>query len=136
MASALHGKLVVLHVLPVQTYAMSPYPSGADDGRVEIATARLGVLLDRARSDTGLVVEYELAIAFGTAPNRTIAEMAGRYDADLVVMGASRSPLKHLFLGGLAEKIQRRARCPVLTASADPRPSLFQRVRVWRRGSG
>jgi nucleotide-binding universal stress UspA family protein len=128
LASALDGRLVVLRVLPVQTYAMSPYPSGpSDGGRIEIETARLEALLDRARSDAGLLVEYELAIAFGTAPHRMIADMAQQYGADFIVMGAHRSRIKHLIFGSLVERTRRRARCPVLTTSADPRPALFGR---------
>jgi nucleotide-binding universal stress UspA family protein len=125
LASALDGRLVVLRVLPIETYAMSPYPSGA--GRVEVETARLEALLRRTRSETGIVVEYELAIAFGLAPHRTIAEMAAQYEADFIVMGAHRSRIKHLFFRDLAERTRRLARCPVLTANAYPRRPLFGR---------
>jgi nucleotide-binding universal stress UspA family protein len=126
LAAALDGRLVVLRVLPIETYAMSPYPSGADS-KIAIETARLEALLERTRSDSGLVVECEPAIAFGLAPHRTIAEMAERYDADLIVMGAHRSRIKHLFFRDLAERTRRLARCPVLTANAYPRRPLFGR---------
>jgi Universal stress protein family len=52
---------------------------------------------------------------------------ASEHGADLIVMGARRSRIKHLFFGDLVEKTRRRARCPVLTAKADPRSSLFVR---------
>src|SRR5262249_45425569 len=93
--------------------------------KIAIETARLNALDDRTRSDTGLVVESKLAIAFGLAPHKTIAEIAEQYQADLIVMGPPCSRIKHLFFGDLAEKTRRRARCPVLTASASPRPFLF-----------
>jgi len=45
-----------------------------------------------------------------------ILHEAGRYDADLIVMGThGRSGVQRLVLGSVAEKVLRRAACPVLT---------------------
>jgi hypothetical protein len=45
-----------------------------------------------------------------------ILEIAQHWDVDQVVMGThGRTGLKHLFMGSIAEKVVRRANCPVLT---------------------
>lgn len=45
-----------------------------------------------------------------------IVDSAGEEDIDLIVMGTrGRSGLAHFFLGSVAEKVVRHARCPVLT---------------------
>jgi nucleotide-binding universal stress UspA family protein len=45
-----------------------------------------------------------------------ILEVAQHWDVDLVVMGThGRTGLKHLFVGSVAEKVVRKANCPVLT---------------------
>jgi nucleotide-binding universal stress UspA family protein len=105
---------------------MSAYPTGRnDETRVETESRRLAAFLNRALSETGALPEHEMAIAFGTSPYRVIAEMAEKYGADLIVMGAHRGGIKHAFLSSVSEKTSRVARCPVLTASADARSSLF-----------
>jgi len=126
LASTLQASLVILRVLPIETYAMSPYPTGLNDGsRVEIESQRLEAFLNRALAETGALPEHEMAIAFGTSPHRVIAEMAEKYGADLIVMGAHRGGIKHAFFGSVSEKTRRVARCPVLTANAEARSSLF-----------
>lgn len=46
----------------------------------------------------------------------TIVQTAQNEDCDLIVMGThGRSGLSHLALGSVAERVVRRARCPVLT---------------------
>lgn len=126
LASTLRARLVILRVLPIETYAMSAYPTGRDDGiRVEIESRRLEAFLNRALGQTGALPEHEMAIAFGTSPHRVIAEMAEKYGADLIVMGAHRGGIKRALFGGVSDKTRRVARCPVLTANAEARSSLF-----------
>ena len=49
-------------------------------------------------------------------PARCILERAESSSADLIVLGThGRSGFEHLVLGSVAEKVLRRARCPVLT---------------------
>jgi nucleotide-binding universal stress UspA family protein len=126
LASTLRASLVILRVLPIETYAMSAYPTGRNDGtRVEIESQRLDAFWKRALGQTAALPDHELAIAFGKSPHRVIAEMAEKYGADLIVMGAHRGGIKHAFVGSVSEKTRRVARCPVLTANADARSSLF-----------
>jgi nucleotide-binding universal stress UspA family protein len=59
-------------------------------------------------------------------PARSIEEAAFQLPADLLVMGThGRSGFEHLVLGSVAEKVLRRAPCPVLTVGRST-PSLFQ----------
>lgn len=49
-------------------------------------------------------------------PTETVVELAAKEAFDLVVMGThGRTGLSHVFLGSVAEKVVRRAACPVLT---------------------
>jgi nucleotide-binding universal stress UspA family protein len=51
-----------------------------------------------------------------TAPARGIVEYAEEQDIDLIVIGThGRSGWSHFFMGSVAEKVVRLARCPVLT---------------------
>jgi nucleotide-binding universal stress UspA family protein len=51
-----------------------------------------------------------------TSPALTIVEYAQNHEIDLIVMGThGRGALAHLFMGSVAERVVRLARCPVLT---------------------
>jgi nucleotide-binding universal stress UspA family protein len=55
------------------------------------------------------------AVAEGT-PAEEIVEFARRLDIDLIVMGThGHTGLAHVLMGSVAEKVVRRAPCPVLT---------------------
>ena len=127
LARSLGARIIILRVLPIETYAMSAYPSGMNDGRrVEIETERLERLLKRTLGEHRDLSEPELVIAFGTSPHRMIAEVAEKRGADVVVMGADGGGrIRRFFFGSIADKTRRVARCPVLTASADSRSRLL-----------
>jgi nucleotide-binding universal stress UspA family protein len=49
-------------------------------------------------------------------PAPLVLDAARRHDAQLIVMGThGRGGLEHLFLGSVAARVVRRARCPVMT---------------------
>ena len=55
----------------------------------------------------------------GTGVADSLRESADELGADLIVMGThGRTGLAHVFLGSVAERTLRRARCPVLTVQA------------------
>jgi nucleotide-binding universal stress UspA family protein len=66
-------------------------------------------------------------------PSREIEAAAEALPADLIVMGThGRGGFEHLVMGSVAEKMLRRAPCPVLIVGNDVKPSgrspLFQRI--------
>jgi nucleotide-binding universal stress UspA family protein len=72
--------------------------------------------LDRAVSELAVPdVRIVPEVAEGT-PFEEIIRFAREKDIDLIVMGThGHTGLAHLFLGSVAEKVVRRAPCPVLT---------------------
>jgi universal stress protein A len=77
---------------------------------------------DSARRDLGewvsglgpVAAQARLAVIRGT-PYKAIVEFAKREKADLIVMGThGRSGFEHAFFGSVAERVLRRAPCPVL----------------------
>ena len=60
-------------------------------------------------------VPLEIRLDTGT-PHACIAEAADEGGVDLIVMGTrARRGMEYVFLGSVAERVIRRARCPVLT---------------------
>lgn len=70
-------------------------------------------LAGRAAKISGLVVTHEAAVG---KPANTIVAIACDLGADLIVLGThGRSGMSHFFLGSVAERVVRTARCPVMT---------------------
>jgi nucleotide-binding universal stress UspA family protein len=69
-------------------------------------------------------VDADWRTAFGT-PAIEICALADELEIDLIVIGAhGRAGLSHALLGSVAEKVVRKAPCPVLTVRADMRSSI------------
>ena len=63
---------------------------------------------------------HRLLVAVGD-PAEEIVRAAGTLSVDLIVLAThGRSGMRHLLLGSVAEKVVRRARCPVLTVRQPP----------------
>jgi nucleotide-binding universal stress UspA family protein len=63
-----------------------------------------------------LNVRYILRAAGAGGPYLEIVSYASEYDIDLIVMGThGRGPVAHALVGSVAERVVRRAPCPVLT---------------------
>lgn len=106
-----HGaRLVVLHVMP------PPVAYGETGFVMELQGYRATVEkeLHQVRlPDPGVHVEYRLEE--GNAAS-LIVEVASETNCDLIVMGThGRTGLRRLLLGSVAEKVMRKAPCPVLT---------------------
>ena len=91
-----------------------------------MATGRRAAMRGRRAGDTRLDARAVCAGVAGWcpcrqvvttgAPAREILAYAAQAPADLIVMGThGTSGFEHLVLGSVAEKVLRRARCPVLT---------------------
>jgi nucleotide-binding universal stress UspA family protein len=111
------AELHVIHVIALFAGAGSGYP-GAPVGPFTEAMNRGRRRLDeivalaQERFD-GRVVGH---LAAGE-PWREILQLAANIDADLIVVGtAGRTGLRRLVLGSVAERVTRKAQCPVLVA--------------------
>jgi nucleotide-binding universal stress UspA family protein len=113
LAAEGHGRLVVLHVErpPLATLggtvAPPPLPNEYDRQKVWEELQRIKPLRP------GLAIEYRLE--YGD-PATVILQTAQDIGADLIVMGThGRTGLRRLLMGSVAERVVRKASCPVLT---------------------
>ncbi len=132
LAKRFGATLTVLHVVePV--YVAEPYMGVAPEvGRFldeEIRNAK--TILTRIEADRrkqGLRVR---SLVVAGPPALLIVDTARDTGADLIVMGThGRTGLAHAFIGSVAEKVVRTARCPVLTVRAAGRKQPAARRRL------
>jgi nucleotide-binding universal stress UspA family protein len=128
--------VTVVDVIPTPLWVVSadpgvPYAVPADLLRVQ--RQEEAEALERfvaPHRDQGVTIHTRL---LDGDPSRLILDVAVEWPADLVVMGThGRSGFEHLVLGSVAEKVVRRATCPVLTIGEAVAPDgtgpLFRRV--------
>src|SRR6185436_20576090 len=106
----------ILHVIP------SPYAQGWS---VETYSAPTGNLLEqwdreaRARLEATVPEAEREQVVFATrigTPHQAILDYAADAAVDLVVIGThGRGPIGHILIGSVAERVVRKAPCPVLT---------------------
>ncbi|MBM3262735.1 MAG: universal stress protein [candidate division Zixibacteria bacterium] len=111
------ARLVVVHV-------MAPYFQGTDVNVMAVPSAYysrdlIGILNDRLRDMAekirGEGIQTETILTMGI-PFVEIVRLAKRQDIGLIVISThGRSGLSHLIMGSTAEKVVRKAPCPVLT---------------------
>lgn len=113
------GEVSVLHVIPKvlmppEAYPYLSEPLVPDPKARERALEELGRFVHRAR-DMGIATEVRLEEGEAVDEILTLAE---RLPADLVVMGThGRRGFERLVLGSVAEKVLRKAACPVMTVA-------------------
>ncbi|MGZ3440247.1 MAG: universal stress protein [Polyangia bacterium] len=123
MARKFGASVELLHVwqppplipLPMVVIPSSPesQPINMEELARTTAGAQMKELVDRLR-DHG-VGEVLSRVAVGS-PAHEIVDLAELGHFDLIVMGThGRSGLMHAVMGSVAEKVVRRAKCPVLT---------------------
>jgi nucleotide-binding universal stress UspA family protein len=126
------GQLSLLHVDP-PTPLLAAYGEVPVDVRLfeeQRRQAERDMQAARERAEAGgITVDAEVR---GGAPAREILAAARTGGVDLIVLGThGRGGVEHLLLGSVAEKVLRKAACPVLivpaTADAD-RGVLFSRI--------
>ncbi|MEO8520127.1 MAG: universal stress protein [Acidobacteriota bacterium] len=126
------ARLTVLHVVP--TFDTLPVRSASLDGLVQFVqpVSREEILaeLRRAVDDAGAgSIDVSLAAQAGDA-SRTIIDQALESPADLLVLGThGRGGFERLVLGSVAEKVLRKAPCPVLTVPPQAKATLPPEVR-------
>ena len=114
-AEAQAAELVLLHVVEVPLYYLSPelaLPADTLMRQREVCVRDLTAIAAEARQEhprTDSLVEDGM-------PFPRIIQTARRLGVDLIVMGThGRTGLAHVLLGSVAEKVVRKAPCPVLT---------------------
>jgi nucleotide-binding universal stress UspA family protein len=120
MAENFHAQLHVLHVIeesaliyPLVGYegTLPPLPQLRDDVEKEVR-GRLDRLLSAEEQQA---FRAQLALRTGS-PFVEIVRYAKEEKIDLIVMGThGRGPIAHMLMGSVAEKVVRKAPCPVLT---------------------
>jgi len=112
------AEIYLLHVLqeiaPYQPDAVTTGPPVAPP--LEKLTAAARESLDRFMTDNKLKrLAIHQEVREGT-PVEEIVEFAAEKDIDLIILGThGRGWLAHVLLGSVAEKVVRKAPCPVLT---------------------
>jgi nucleotide-binding universal stress UspA family protein len=118
LARRFGAELVLLHAYPIPGYT---FP----DGSVVASPRMMQDLADQAqkhleewRAEAEKMVEPGKVSAEKAVgePAAEILEAAREKGADLIVMGThGRTGLEHALMGSIAERVVRRAHCPVLT---------------------
>jgi nucleotide-binding universal stress UspA family protein len=122
LAAGTGARLTLLHVhhvpataLPDMLFPMTPELMQSVEHSVELC---LSQLVERARVAG---VDACHRTLFG-ATHREICALAKDLDVDLIVIGThGHTGLSHAILGSVAERVVRRAHCPVLTVRPKPR---------------
>lgn len=112
LATAFGSSISLVHVIQPPATEVYAYSKELVDKWEQSAYDRLWELLPAAeRTERGGRAEVRIGSAV-----EEILSFAEERTADLIVLGThGRGPIGHLFLGSVAERVVRRARCPVLT---------------------
>ena len=117
MARRFDASLLLLHVYAIPAYEMAPgVPLVGSPGLSEELerSGNEGLLERQKRADRPITVQ----LVEGT-PFVEILRVATEGDFDLLVLGTrGRTGMKHLVFGSVAERVLRKAPCPVLTVHA------------------
>ncbi len=115
-AEKYQAKLYLMHVLDIRVYDMND-PELYDVNVIDEET--IGKLRERllksVNEDTKGRISVE-AIVIQGVPFAEIIKASKEYKIDLIVLGThGRTGLSHAIMGSVAEKVVRKAPCPVLT---------------------
>lgn len=115
VARAANARVFLLHATPIE-----PMPVGFDVGavpaleqeRIEQCTGELRRQVERLGLGEPELAGFNVLVG---APHRVLTDNAEELDADLIVVGATGSgPLSAELLGSTADRVVRKAPCPVL----------------------
>ncbi|MDO8141672.1 MAG: universal stress protein [Candidatus Brocadiales bacterium] len=114
------AKLYLMHVIDsrlydTEMYKCSPYKLN----EVDVSKIREDLMKSLPEGTTD-VLEVETIVVKGV-PFNEIINATTEIGADLIVIGThGRTGLSHVMLGSVAEKVVRKASCPVLTVRMSP----------------
>lgn len=118
LAAQFKAKLVIVHVYspPVVFVPDAVIPMSAADMQRMLDSLQQGLDEDAAAAKKHGAVEVETLLLEGD-PWHEIVRVAKDRGCDLIVLGThGRGAVAHFFLGSVAEKVVRKAECPVLVA--------------------
>jgi universal stress protein A len=109
------AKLYLMHVLDTRFYEMEAYTfSPYNISESDIAKIHSDLMKSLPEGTTD-VLEVETIVVKGV-PFNEILNASQELGADVIVMGThGRTGLSHVMMGSVAEKVVRKASCPVLT---------------------
>ena len=116
LAKTFEAKVTLMHVVPTELYPAS-FAFSVDlqdlyNGLEEPAQKRIEELL-KTFQDAGVDAESLTEIG---SPFVNIVDAASRLNVDLIIMATHGwGAIKHMLLGSTAERVVRKAPCPVLT---------------------
>jgi nucleotide-binding universal stress UspA family protein len=116
LARAEHAELIVLHVqeIPI-AYAAGEWYYGPIEPNPEDLTR----MLEKIRpDDPNIVCIHRMVMG---DPTKEILQIAEEEKVDMIVMSThGRTGLERILMGSVAEKVVRRANCPVVTVRQKP----------------
>jgi universal stress protein A len=114
LADAFHAKLHLLHVL-VNWFPDGDFPI-SPQVYLELEKSAKAQLERQLTQQDVAKYRAKLELVSGTSEFVEIVRYARDQKIDLLVMGThGRGPIAHMLLGSVAEKVVRKAPCPVLT---------------------
>ena len=118
LADTFHASLHVLHVVedPL-VHGWTSVDFNPDlPGYREVLAKTAGERLSRVLTETDRERYHAKIVTKFGDPFVEIVRYAKEQDVDLIVMGThGRGPIAHMLMGSVAEKVVRKAPCPVLT---------------------
>jgi nucleotide-binding universal stress UspA family protein len=113
------AKLYILHVIQQPTYPLGMYAEisfdAMDKFNRNISEATEKEMKNLCETELGGLKNYESMIVSGT-PFLEILRTAKEKEVDLIIVGThGRTGLDHVLFGSTAEKVVRKAPCPVLS---------------------
>lgn len=118
------AKLYIMHVIDTRAYDTEIYkfsPYKLDEATISKIHADL---LKSAPEGTTDLLEVETIVEKGI-PFNEIVNKGEKLEIDIIVIGThGRSGLAHVMMGSVAEKVVRKAPCPVLTVRIPPSTNI------------
>lgn len=114
LASDMKARLIAFHVVPHTSALVDDLIDYTSPDHELKAWSSLRDLQQTAQDGYGLEIDIDLSEG---DPATEILKTAGQRQCDLIVLGThGRTGLRHLLMGSVAERVVRKAPCPVLTA--------------------
>jgi|APSaa5957512622_1039677.scaffolds.fasta_scaffold04897_7 universal stress protein A len=108
------AKLFLLHVIDIRTFEDDLEVIGVEQIRDEITKLHKSRLLDYIPKEIRNDIKIEALVVEGI-PFVEIIDVSKKNKIDMIVMGShGRTGIAHIMLGSVAEKVTRKAPCPVL----------------------